>query len=84
MPISYTDYSRDYLNKTQIADIENYIWLFTKEWPLVYEVYDKDNNLNIQITGKAFVYDDYKWQLENKIKIKNKKRNPYRRNWDSK
>ena len=23
---------------------------------------------------KAFVYDDYKWQLENKVKIKNKKR----------
>ena len=58
VPISYTDYSREYLNKTQIADIENYLWLFTKEWPLVYEVNDKDNNLSIQITGKAYIYDD--------------------------
>ena len=58
VPISYTDHSRDYLNKTQIADIENYLWLFTKEWPLVYEVNDKDDNLSIQITGKAYIYDD--------------------------
>ena len=70
VPISYTDYSREYLNKTQVADIENYIWLFTKEWPLVYEVYDKDNNLNIQITGKAFVYDDI--QSDYKISLNNK------------
>ena len=70
VPISYTDYSRKYLNRTQITDIENYLWLFTKEWPLVYEIYDKDNNLSIQITGKAFIYDDiesdYKIVLQTK------------------
>ena len=67
VPISYTDYSREYLNKTQIVDIENHLWFFTKEWPLVYEVYDKDNKLSLQITGKAFVYDDI--QSEYKIKL---------------
>lgn len=70
VPISYIDYTREYLNKTQIADIENYLWLFTKEWPLVYEVYDKDEKLSIQITGKAFVYadiqSDYKVTLNSK------------------
>ena len=70
VPISYTDYSREYLNKTQIADIENHLWLFTKEWPLVYEVYDKDNNMSLQITGKAFVYDDI--QSEYKVKLNDK------------
>ena len=70
VPISYTDYSRKYLNRTQITDIENYLWLFTKEWPLVYEIYDKDDNLSLQITGKAFIYDDiesdYKIVLQTK------------------
>jgi len=70
VPISYTDYSRDYLNKTQIADIENYLWLFTKEWPLVYEVYDKDNNLSLQVTGKAYIYDDI--QSDYKVSLNNK------------
>ena len=70
VPISYTDYSREYLNKTQISDIENYLWLFTKEWPLVYEVYDNDNNLSLQITGKAYVYDDI--QSDYKITLRNK------------
>ena len=60
VPISYTDYSREYLNRTQITDIENYLWLFTKEWPLVYEVYDKNDNLSLQIAGETFIYDDIK------------------------
>lgn len=70
VPISYTDYSREYLNRMQIADIENYLWLFTKEWPLVYEVYDKDENLSLQITGKAYIYDDI--QSDYKLVLKNK------------
>ncbi len=70
VPISYTDYSREYLNRIQISDIENYLWLFTKEWPLVYEVYDKKENLSLQITGKAYIYDDI--QSDYKIKLNNK------------
>lgn len=69
-PISYTDYSREYLNRTQITDIENYLWLFTKEWPLVYEVYDKNNSLSLEIVGKTYIYEDiqsdYKIQLNTK------------------
>ena len=70
VPISYTDYSRDYLSRMQISDIENYLWLFTKEWPLVYEVYNKENNLSLHITGKAYIFDDI--QSDYKIELKNK------------
>ena len=70
VPISYTDYSREYLTRTQETDIENYLWYFTKEWPLVYEVYDKDNKLNIHITGKTNIFDEIK--SDYKIKLKNK------------
>lgn len=70
VPISYMDYTREYLNRIEISDIENYLWLFTKEWPLIYEVYDKDENLSLQITGKAYVYDDI--QSEYKIKLDNR------------
>lgn len=70
VPISHVDYSREYLNKSQITDIENYLWLFTKEWPLVYEVYNKDNVLSTNITGKTFIYDDI--QSDYKIELKSK------------
>ncbi len=70
VPISYADYSREYLSRMQITDIENYLWLFTKEWPLVYEVYDKDENLSLQITGKAYIYDDI--QSDYKVVLNNK------------
>ncbi len=70
VPISYTDYSREYLNRMEISDIENYLWLFTKEWPLVYEVHDKNENLSLQITGKAYIYDDI--QSDYKVILTNK------------
>ena len=70
VPISYVDYSGEYLSTSQIADIENYLWLFTKQWPLVYEVYDKQGNLSIQITGKTYIYDDI--QSDYKINLRTK------------
>ncbi len=70
VPISYTDYSNEYLNRMQISDIENYLWLFTKEWPLVYEVYDKNGKLSLEIIGKAYIYDDI--QSDYKIKLESK------------
>ena len=70
VPICHEEYSEELLNKKQIADIENYLWFFTKKWPAVYEVYDKENNLEIQIVGKTNIYrgveSDYKLILNNK------------------
>ena len=56
VPISNVEYSNKYLKKSQFEDIENYLWFFTKDWPLVYEVYDKDDNLSIEIVGETEVY----------------------------
>jgi len=68
VPISYLDYSRKYFTKSQVADLEKYIWKFTKEWPLIYEVYDKNDNMSFQIVGNTEVYDRinsiYKISLE--------------------
>ncbi len=70
VPINYLDYTKKYLKKSEIADIEKYIWLFTKDWPNVYEVFDINNNLSVQIVGTTIVYDKiksyYKIQLNNK------------------
>lgn len=70
VPISHMEYSNKILKKTEISDLENYLWFFTKEWPNIYEVYDKDNNMVIEIIGKAIVYEKvkslYKISLENK------------------
>lgn len=60
VPISNIKYSSKYLKKSEFEDIENYLWLFTKDWPLIYEVYDKKDDLSIKIIGEANVYDKIK------------------------
>ena len=60
VPINYLNYSEIYLNRDEIIDLENYLWLFTKNWPSIFEVYDKENRLSLQIIGETFVYDNVK------------------------
>lgn len=69
VPISHTDYSKKFFNKNQFEDIENYMWLFTKDWPQVYEVYDKKDELSVQIVGETEVFDNVK--SEYKVKLQN-------------
>lgn len=58
VPINYINYSEQFLNRDEIVDCENYLWLFTKNWPIIYEVYDKNNNMSLQIIGETSVYED--------------------------
>ena len=57
VPISYLDYSRKYFTKSQSTDLEKYLFEFTKDWPLMYEVYDKEENMSFQIVGNTEVYE---------------------------
>ena len=60
VPINHMGYSGRYLKKSEITDIENYLWLFTKDWPNVYEVYDKEENLSLEVIGNTNVYKTVK------------------------
>ncbi len=72
VPVRNVGYSNKYLKKSQFEDLVNYLWLFTKDWPLIYEVYDKNDELSIQIVGETQVYEkiksSYKIKLESKEK----------------
>ena len=70
VPINAINYSEEYLNRNEIADLENYLWLFTKDWALTFEVYSKTNILSLQITGETIVYDTVKSTY--KIKLNNR------------
>ena len=70
VPICNADYSRDLLNKTEIQSLENYLWTFTKDWPAIYEVYDKNEKVSLQIVGETEVYGKIKSQY--KVKLSNK------------
>lgn len=67
VPIRNVDYSTTYLKRTEFEDIENYLWLFTKDWPLIYEVYNKKNGLSIEIVGETEVYQKIKSQYKIKL-----------------
>ena len=60
VPISNINYSKKYFTTEELEDIENYLWLFTKDWPLIYEVYDKQNKLSVQIVGETEVLENIK------------------------
>ena len=70
VPICGVEYSNEYLKKAEFQDVQNYMWLFTKEWPLVYEVYDKNDDLSIEIVGETYVFERiksyYRIKLEDK------------------
>ena len=70
VPISHVEYSREYFTKSEFEDIENYLWLFTKDWPLVYEVYDKDDKLSIQIVGETEIYGKVKSSYKINLNLK--------------
>jgi len=57
VPICYSNYSNEYLYSSEIADIENELWYFTKKWPDIYETYDKENKMSLCIVGNIFVYN---------------------------
>lgn len=59
-PVANLEYSREYLKKSEFLDIEKYLWLFTKEWPFTYEVYDISGEKSIQIVGNTVVYEKIK------------------------
>ena len=59
-PVSCEEYSGAILTKSEIADIENYLWYFTKDWPNVYEIFDKKGNPFMKIVGKTNVYQKIK------------------------
>ena len=67
VPINAMNYSEEYLNVNEISDLENYLWLFTKNWALTFEVYGKMNDLSLQIVGETYVYDKVKSSYKIKL-----------------
>ena len=57
VPVCNTEYSGNLLTRNEISDTENYLWLFTKDWPFVYEVFDKQGNMNVHIVGNSVCYE---------------------------
>ena len=70
VPVSGKDFSYSFLKKTEISDLENYLWFFTNEWANIYEVYDEDENKTFQILGEVPVFEKikstYKIEFEDK------------------
>lgn len=70
VPINYINYSEEYLNRDEIGNIESYLWLFTKNWPLIFEVYNKQNEMSLQIIGDTYVYNNVKSTYKMKLTSK--------------
>lgn len=72
VPISFQEPSKELFSKTQITEIENSLYLLTKEWPDIYEVENiEDQKVRIEIIGTTNVYEQIKSTY--KITIRSKK-----------
>ena len=60
MLISLVDYEGKILSRTEIRDVENYLWLFTKDYPLIYETWNKQDEVSLDIIGETEIYGDIK------------------------
>jgi len=60
VPVSNVKYTNTYL--------KNYLWLFTKDWSSIYEVFDKKENLTIKIIGETNVYEKIKTSYKIELK----------------
>ena len=72
IPISNEEYSEAILKKSEIEDLENYLWYFTKNWPSIYEITDKEGKTFLQIVGETVIYD--KMTSQYRIILKDKKK----------
>lgn len=68
VPVSNVKYSNKFWTKSAFEDMENYLWMFTKDWPLIYEVYDKNEELSIQIIGETNAYGKIKTPYKIELK----------------
>ncbi len=71
IPISNEEYSGKILKKSEIEDLSNYLWYFTKDWPSIYEITDIEGNTFLQIVGNAVIYD--KMTSKYRVILKDKK-----------
>ena len=71
IPIANEGYSENFLNSSQITEIENNLWFFTKKWPSVYEVVDIYGKRSMHIIGKNTVYENVESFYKILIKDKN-------------
>lgn len=71
IPISNEEYSEAILKKSEIEDLENYLWYFTKNWPSIYEITNQDGETFLQIVGQNVIYD--KMTSQYRIVLKDKK-----------
>lgn len=70
VPISYENYSNEYIKTSEVLEIEKYLWFFTNNFPNIYEVKDKSENLSLQIVGEIFCYENIKSTYKNKLENK--------------
>ena len=71
VPVSLVDYEGKILSLDEIKDVENYLWLFTKDYPLIYEVWDKKDNMSLYIVGETEIYEKIKTLY--KVNLSNEK-----------
>ncbi len=78
VPIRNLSYSTKYFKKSEFEDISNYLWLFTKDWPFIYELYNKKNEMNVIIVGETEVYENIKSPYRIKIRSEKEAKQLYR------
>ena len=79
VPICQLDYEKTFLKKSEIEDLENDLWLFTKEWPSIYEVHNANDEISLQVVGNTEVFENIKTMYKMVFHSKEEAQREYKR-----
>ena len=60
VPICTSEYVNNYMKKSDYENLKSYIWTLTNDLPEIYDVFNKDEELTINIIGETNVYERIK------------------------
>lgn len=61
VPICQEDYSQtEFKDEKKLSDIENYIWIYTKSWPVTFEYTDENGKVKLFIIGETILQENLK------------------------
>ena len=70
VPISYIEQSTEFLTKEEKNEFENILWYYTRNWPMSFDLYNKNNEYSLNFVGDIDVFERAKGRYRLEFKEK--------------
>lgn len=70
VPISYIEHSTEFLTKEEKNEFENILWYYTRNWPMSFDLYNKNNEYSLNFVGDIDIFERAKGRYRIEFKEK--------------